>query len=196
MINSDNIAVLFDQVFFDTKDRLFSYIRKFVPEKMEAEDILQQCYLKLWENRHQLRDQDHVFPLLFTYAKSRVVDLYRREAVKAKYLQSQYLAEEPAIHPNEQIDSKEYKRLLTQAIDKLPARSKEVFLLKKEYGLTYTQIAEQLNVTTSAVENHMSRALKLLRKELQGNTHLGIYLVLLSNIYDVIPITLPFAPVG
>lgn len=172
---------LFEHIFFSTKSRLFSYIRKFLSERMDAEDIFQQCYLKLWENIDQVEVSDDALPLLFTYAKHLVADYYRKEAVKTNFLLAQQSAAPASQFPNEHIDIKEYRQLLKRALDKLPEISRKVFILKREHGLSYAQIAQQLSVTPSAVENHMSRALKVLKKEFGSGLNVYVFLYLLQS---------------
>lgn len=179
--NGGNADFLFEHIFFSTKSRLFTYIRKFLTERTEAEDIFQQCYLKLWENIDQVEISDDALPLLFTYAKNLIADYYRKEAIKTRFLLDQKQKFQEPQYSNESIDIKEYKRLVKLALDKLPEISKKVFLLKREHGLSYNQIAQQLSVTPSSVENHMSRALRFLRKELGNRPNLYVYLLLMQS---------------
>ena len=71
----------------------------------------------------------------------------------------------------------EYKELsdkLEEAIGRLPSRQREVYVLHKKKGLKYSEIAEQLKISVNTVENHMSRALSAIRKQLTDHTLLAV----------------------
>ena len=73
---------------------------------------------------------------------------------------------EPAEHADSQVQANELQAAVTQAIADLPPRTREVFVMSRERGLRYSEIAEQLGVSVKAVEANMSRALRILRERL------------------------------
>lgn len=182
MLLTQSLHARFETIFFSTKDRLFSYIRKFTPDQAQAEDILQQAYLKLWENLEQVASDEAILPLLCTYAKHLLIDTFRKAARQKKYQAAMQQAPAPRCHADEQLYVKEYQALLRQAVDKLPPQNRLVYTLKREQGLSLSQIAVRLQISTSTVEGHMNKALKFLKKELKGSITFTLYLSILEQL--------------
>lgn len=180
-IFEQSLYLEFELIFFSTKDKLFFFIKKYVQEKMQAEDILQQCYMKLWEQMEVVSEKENVLPLLFTYAKNLIVDHSRKEARRQLYLADLYRTA-PADYEDNDLEIKEYKKLIRTTITKLPDISKKIFELNREYGLSYSQIAETMNLSTNTVRYHMSKTINFLKKELSNNPNMYIYLFILENI--------------
>ncbi|HVI43510.1 MAG TPA: sigma-70 family RNA polymerase sigma factor [Chitinophaga sp.] len=183
MLFNQSMYDRFELIFFTTKDRLFSFIFKFTRNQHQAEDIMQCTYLKLWENINSTSDDTEALPLLCTYAKNLMIDTFRKEAQQRKYIA--YLQENTTLPDSpivEQLSTKEYKSMLMRAVERLPPQSRLVYKLKREDGLSLSQIATQLEISTSTVEGHMNKALKLLKKELKGNISLSLYIVLLERL--------------
>lgn len=169
----------FETIFFSTKDKLFFFIKKYVREKMQAEDILQQCYFKLWEQMSHVTNKDNVMPLLYTFAKNLIVDYSRKEARRLTYM-NEVTKTSAGFEEEKSLEIKEYTHIIKNTLDKLPFISKKIFMLNREDGLSYGQIAEELDIPTSTVRYHMSKALSFLRKELSDYPNLYIYLFILQ----------------
>ncbi|MBO9683523.1 MAG: sigma-70 family RNA polymerase sigma factor, partial [Flavisolibacter sp.] len=132
-----------------------------------CEDILQEAYVRFWNNMEKVKDDDTAIFLLKRYTRNLFLDemrkLSRRESLLANLDMDATAAsaEELAIE-------KERYTTIQAAIEKLPAQQKRIFRMHKEQALSYRQISEQLGVTTGTIETQMNRALKFLRKELAG----------------------------
>lgn len=176
-----HVYLEFEAIFFSTKDKLFFFILKYVRKKMQAEDILQQCYIKLWEHMDEVSDKENALPLLFTYAKNLIVDFSRKEARQQLYIAdiSKTSSEE---YTDNELEVKEYTSLIRKAINKLPEISKQIFVLNRENGLSYNQIAKTMNLPASTVRYHMSKTLSFLKKELGNHPNIYLYLLILEQL--------------
>lgn len=179
--NGDMLA--FDSVYKLYSHKLFSFVFKILKNEAEADDIVQEVFVKIWELRGKLSDYKLLNSYIFTIAYNNSIDLIRKRINNNKYLE--HLKRSSVINvtpPN--ISEIEFQELTTQVeklIANLPERQKQVYFLHREEGLTYPEIAEQLGISKNTVENHMVKALKYLRRNMDNSllTHaLFVYLFL------------------
>lgn len=131
-----------------------------------AEEMAQDVFLELWRRRDQLPDGSSLPGYLMQAARNRALNHLRHLQVQKK---SQVFVEalnEPVEEANADAEANELEVAIRDAIDALPPRTREVFLLSRERNLKYSEIAEQLGVSVKAVEANMSRALRQLREKL------------------------------
>lgn len=145
-------------------------IRRFIFFKTQdidkAEDILQETFVKLWDNCGRV-EFDKVKSYLYTVASNMFLNLVKHEKVVHKHQQSirhQHTNESPEFIMLE----KEFMEKLQRTIDSLPEKQREVFLLNRIEKKTYKEIAAQLGISVKAVEKRMHSALLVLRADI-GN---------------------------
>ncbi len=177
--NGDMLA--FDTVYELYSHKLFSFIFKILKNKAETDDIVQEVFVKIWESRHKLNDYKLLNSYIFTIAYNNSIDLIRKRINNTKYLEHLKNSTVISVTPNA-ISQIEFNELNTQAeklIADLPDRQKQVYLLHREEGLTYPEIAEQLGISKNTVEIHMVKALKYLRQNMDNSLLLNILYVYL-----------------
>jgi RNA polymerase sigma-70 factor, ECF subfamily len=165
-IKADNMFA-FDALFKKYSKRIFKFGYSILKSTEESENLIQDVFLNLWENRHKVEHDSSIKSYVFTITYNTAISVLRKKAREEKffeYLKSlQELHEEPVIA---EIEFNELSDKLDGIINKLPQRQKEVYQLHKIEGLTYKQIAERLNISVNTIENHMATALKTIRKNL------------------------------
>lgn len=169
-----NIA-LFESIFYNTKDRLYSFTWNILRNTTSTQDCLQQCYLKLWEVFDKIDTQKDVMPLLYTYARNLVTD-HLRKYEREQLVESHFHLEEKMVDASSTdhyIDNRENERRLEAMINSMPARRKEVFRMVRMAGHSYTETARQLNISVSTVEKHMHEAYKYLSGELSATVFIA-----------------------
>jgi RNA polymerase sigma factor (sigma-70 family) len=144
--------------------RLRRFVRGRVATREDAEDVIQDAYLRVlrYSAEHVVESQER---LLFSAVKNLVVDSRRRRSVRVRTA-TDYAVLEACTQSWPDADEVLYasQRLnkVELAIAQLPPRCREVFLLNRLDGLSYTQVASHLGISVSAVEKHMARACLLL----------------------------------
>ncbi len=137
-------------------------------DREQAEDIVQEAFVKLWDNCDQVMPEK-AKSYLYTVANNLSISVKRHEQVKMKhaditmYQQKSASAESPEFLLLE----KEYMQRLESAISKLPDRQREVYLLNRIEKKTYKEIAEVSNVSVKAIEKLMHKALAKIRLSLE-----------------------------
>ena len=132
----------------------------------QAEDIMQEAFIKLWDNCGKVQI-DKIKSYLFTVASNMFLNAVKHENVVRKHQQhitTQQTNESPEFIMIEQ----EFMEKLDRVINSLPEKQKEVFLLNRIEKKKYKEIAEQLQISVKAVEKRMHAALLVMREEI-GN---------------------------
>jgi RNA polymerase sigma-70 factor (ECF subfamily) len=161
-VQGDEIA--FGQLFRQYKDKLYSFILHLSGSATIAEDVLQDVFLKIWRDRHQLTNIDNFNAYLYRMAQNTAINVLRRQSREALLLTEVQRLAPHGVQGDELLAAKEVRTALQQAINNLPPQQRKVYQLGKEQGLTYEQIAVSLGISTSTVRNHMVQALKTIRE--------------------------------
>ncbi|MDX9883338.1 MAG: RNA polymerase sigma-70 factor [Prolixibacteraceae bacterium] len=177
--NGDMLA--FDTVYERYSHKLFSFVFRILKNKSEAEDIVQEVFVKIWEARETLGDHKLLNSYIFTIAYNSSIDLIRKRINNDKYLEHLKNSSVTQFTPSSvsQVEYNELNRRVEQLIANLPERQKQVYLLHREQGLTYPEIAQKLGISKNTVENHMAKALKYLRQNIDDSLLFGLLFVYL-----------------
>lgn len=127
-----------------------------------AEDVVQECFMKLWEKLQQGTEVDNRRAYLYMTVRNRCLDHLRRKGITTESLKP-YDTYGIIDDDDAQERSQTEARLWT-AIDSLPPKCREVFILSKRDGLKYEEIAEELGLSVNTVRNQISKALKMLKE--------------------------------
>lgn len=146
-------------------DQLCHFLNFYTQDITVIEDVLQEVYLKLWENRDEIEIQ-YIKTYLFHAAKNRVLNHLRDEQNRHYLLENWFNQQQQEKQGKECYDIEQFTTLLYKAIDQLPEKCREIFLLSRQEKLTYKQIAEKLDISVKTVEAQMGIALKRIREAL------------------------------
>jgi RNA polymerase sigma-70 factor (ECF subfamily) len=162
----------FETLFFTYYNRLCKYAWKYVRSKQGAKGIVQDVFADVWQNRSGLDETKNIEGFLFALIKNRALDVIKHQKIVEKYEREIFAVQEGWNHTAEQHHRPTAETFINEdvrhAIEELPPRARQIFLLNREEGLTYKEIAAYLDISVKTVESQMSRVLKLLRKSL-GN---------------------------
>lgn len=146
-----------------------SFVQRFVRSPDVAEELVQDIFFKLWSKREQLSDIESFRTYLYRAARNQALNWLRRQKLERRW-QEEHGGEDDAPTPHladEEASEQEVAAAVQEAIQRLPPRCREVFLLSRDGGLTYAEIARTLDISVKTVETQMGRALKALRLALQ-----------------------------
>lgn len=146
-------------------DQLCHFLNFYTQDITIIEDVLQEVYLKLWENRDEIEIQ-YIKTYLFHAAKNRVLNHLRDEQNRHYLLENWFNQQQQEKQGKECYDLEQFTTLLYKAIEQLPEKCQEIFLLSRQEKLTYKQIAEKLDISVKTVEAQMGIALKRIRDTL------------------------------
>ncbi|GBF17989.1 MULTISPECIES: RNA polymerase sigma factor [Arenibacter] len=168
---------VFKIVFEKLYGPLLAYTKTLTNNQEQAKDIVQNCFITLWQKRPDLLESPTLKSFLFTSAYNSFIDLYRKNQRKNKILDDlKYsMAKESIIEEDTNVDLK-IKKLL-RIISELPPKCKEILILNKRDGLKYKEIALILNVSEKTVESQMRIAFKKIREEFKNDKQFFIVII-------------------
>lgn len=178
----------FEFLFKTYYPRLRGYAIRFVEDEETARDIIQECFLRFWEKR-QLLSAVSVTSLLFAMVRNGCLNYLKHLAIVEKH-RLEYLSradgEERLYYADFALDA-EHKLLYTElqeqigyVMNQLSDRSREVFILSRFKGFKNREIAEQLSISTTAVEKHIAKALLSFSKHFKDKYPVDIYIVIVA----------------
>ena len=163
--NPAAIEELFDHYY----PRLYHFSKSFLKLDEGIDDILQEVFIKIWQNRKSIKNfetfNSYVFTitrnLLLNELRSRLNNQKIRDNILKASLAEEYL-------PFEELDYLELKSKIEAVIEELPSKQKEIFKLSRIEGLSHKEIAEKLNISTKTVEYHISQSISILKAKLES----------------------------
>lgn len=161
----------FDCIFNKYSGNLYAFGLKYFRSKVEAEELVQSVFLKVWENHKNLRKESSFKSYLFTIAYNDICKLFRKRNYRQKFIDDTLYENSHASYDVE--DSLHYQSVLDRVreiVDELPEKQRTIFLKSREEGKTTKEIAEEVGLSPGTVDNYISEALKFLNKKLNKET--------------------------
>ena len=166
--------------------RIQAFSVQFVYDKDEAENLAQEALLYLWQNRESVDSINGIQSFLYTYAKSKCLNMIRHNKVKDKFKSDVLNQKERELDIEilnsiqfDTLELTELERIIHESINELPLKTREVFIKKRFENKKNAEIAEEMQVTLKAVEAHMTKALKILKTKLSD--YLFLLFILICN---------------
>lgn len=156
------------------------YAQSIVHDRDEVEEIVQSFFVKLWERKATLDINTSVKNYLFSAVKNHCFNYIKHQKIKLKHQDYTLQHAEQPIDATDYCMETELMEKIEASIEALSPRRREIFLLSRNKGLKYREIAEELGISIKTVETQMGQALKELREKLESYRQLFIGLVLFS----------------
>ncbi|WPU96329.1 RNA polymerase sigma-70 factor [Mucilaginibacter sabulilitoris] len=159
-------------------DKLFTVAMHRLNDEHEAEEVVQEVFLSLWQRRASVQLTHSINTYLSVAVKYRIINHLDKQYRKKQHIEhltiSSPLGEDST---NRWLSEKELRAQLEQSISQLPEKCRIVFLLSRDEHKTNAQIAAELNIAEKTVEAHMTKALSTLRQSLNLSVPILIYLL-------------------
>jgi RNA polymerase sigma-70 factor (family 1) len=157
---------------------LCKYAYSFLNDKDEAEEVVQSSFISLWEKRDAIAIQSSFKSYLYRMVRNACLNAIKHQRVKKSYADQEKIDGEPVHNSvSEAVLSTELEAKILKAIQALPEQCRLVFQLSRFEELKYQEIADQLSISVKTVENHMGKALKIMREELKEYLPLAMALI-------------------
>ena len=171
----------FEQVFKTHYKNLHAYAFTMLKDQDEAEEMVQQVFFKLWERSEHLSFSGSIAAYLYRAVHNESLNFIKHQKVKAGHqLHVAYSMKNKSEQAQSKMIRKELENKFREALNELPEQCRTVFQLSRFEDMKYREIADKLDISVKTVENHMGKALKLLRTKLVD--FLPLLLILLSKL--------------
>lgn len=158
-------GLAFEKIYDHYYDRIHLFVLKFVKSSQLAEDLTQEIFIKIWEDRSQLNEKESFRAWLFVIARNHTLNFLKkasRELVGVGEIVRNYQYQGNPVE--EQLLEKEYLKKVQEVLDSLPERTREVFRLCREEDKSYDEVTEILGISRNAVKKHMVRSNKVFKE--------------------------------
>ncbi len=160
---------VFNQLFNFYSQKLFYFAKGYLKSEKEAEEIVQETFLKIWERRHHLDPElsinAYLFKIAFNFIQKHLIKNVKEQEFKHD------LANDLVSFDNHSSNLLNYNSLLehiNHLIEELPPRQREIIILRKLENYSLHEISEQLSLSIKTVEAHLTAALKFLKERLKS----------------------------
>jgi RNA polymerase sigma-70 factor (ECF subfamily) len=157
----------FEQVFKTHFKRLHAYAFTILRDEVEAEEMVQQVFFKLWDRNENLSLTGSVSAYLYRAVHNESLNYLKHQKVRSTHqLHIAYSMKNEVEHPAKKILTGELEKKIHSALNELPEQCRTIFQMSRFDELKYREIADKLGISVKTVENQMGKALKLLREKL------------------------------
>lgn len=157
-----NAQSYFSKQFYTYYRPLCLYALRFLEDTDAVGDVVQETFAKLWEKRDTLDEITSIKSYLYTAVRNNCLMILRS---RKEFDDVEELQITDGNSEEDRIARAELEAQLWKLIDELPEKRRKIFLMAKRDGLSYKEIAEETGLAVKTIENHISRALKSLRKK-------------------------------
>lgn len=154
----------FALIFHHYRQKIYSYACHLSGSSAQADELVQDVFLKVWLHRDKIPHVLRFDNWLFTIARNQVFDMLKGMAKEASLRRQMERLQAPPINPVEdRMLSRENEEQLQKALDQLSPRQKLIFTLSRHQGMKHEEIASQLHISRHTVKTHLVQALRTLR---------------------------------
>ncbi len=157
----------FELIFNAYKEKLYYFSLSYLHSSIETEEIIQNVFISLWENRQDIKEHGALKSFLYKITVNHIYNFFKHQAVHHKYMNHVSLMN--AIeddHSQQTIFYNDLKEIIDTLINDLPIRQQMIFKLSRHEGLSHTEIAHRLGLSVRSVENQIYRAIKYIKENL------------------------------
>jgi RNA polymerase sigma-70 factor (ECF subfamily) len=155
----------FNALYKEYSGRLYRFALRYLKSEAEAEELVQEVFAIIWEKRSDLKEELSFKSFLFTIAFNIIRKHFRTKAYLSEYIKTA-IADDQDMQTSNLITYNSLYQFITELINQLPKRRKEIFIKSRIEGLDSNEIAEKLKISHKTVENQLTDALKFIRTSL------------------------------
>ncbi|SKB46298.1 RNA polymerase sigma factor [Macellibacteroides fermentans] len=181
----DGNEKVFEQIVREYWPRMFKFALIYTQNNETSQELVQDTFLVLWNNRAVLKDNTNLITYLMVVLRNKCLNLLEQTRIRKLYIEeiddetiyqraNLYVLQDEA---SQIVESEDLHKAIERALSKVPEKTREVFMLSRYDGLKNQQIAETKNISQKTVEYHISKALQILKEELPQDYWIWIFLI-------------------
>jgi RNA polymerase sigma-70 factor (ECF subfamily) len=173
MLKKDKIEA-FNQLFYTYSSKLYHFGYGYLKSKEDAEEMVQEIFSKIWDNRLKIKEEYQFRSYLFSIAFNYIKKYFRSKALIKKYAEYNSSPRMETDETAEEVNYTSLKAIVDRLVDQMPEKRKAVFIKSRFEGKNAKEISDEMNISQSTVENHLNQALKFLRQHLNDDNLAGM----------------------
>lgn len=155
------------ELYADYYEYLVKSVYRMVPDQSTAEDLAQEVFFEIWKKREQLEFRTSVGAYLRRAVTNRALNYIRAKKMNFEGEDAALQLRSTEINSAKKLEIDDLQQLINKSIDELPEKCRIVFSMSRFEEMKYAEIAESLGISIKTVENHISKALKLLKSKVK-----------------------------
>lgn len=168
----------FREIYERYQGMVFLFAFRLTKSKDTADDVVQELFAKIWEQRQSIRIEKNFEGYLRTITRNLIMDFFRKAArsreLQAKLIQNMQSLQQTHV---EELIERELRRLHQQAIERLSPQRKKVYLLSREEEMSYDEIASHLGISKHTVRNQIASSIKSIREYLASHSEFAFVIL-------------------
>lgn len=175
LIQKDN-KIAFYNLYERYCRRLHGFVLRYIKQEEDAEEIVQEVFVKIWESRNKIDAYSSFESFLFTIAYNTTISLLRKRTNEKKYLEHIKSLQQFSNSPNliDEVYFNELNDRVQSLLNELTLRQKEIFQLSREEGLTHDEIAKKLDISVNTVKKHIANTLAFLKQQIDSSMTINL----------------------
>lgn len=171
----------FDALYEKYCKRIFAFIIRYVKFEADAEEIVQEVFLKIWENRSKIDVYSSFESYIFTISYNSTISLLRKRVSEKKYIERLKTLQvtDSAFELTDEVYYNELNSRIQSLLTELTPRQKEIFMLSRKDGLTHEEIAKKLGISSNTVKNHIVTTLNFLKSKIDNGLIINAFFIYL-----------------
>lgn len=147
---------------------LVAYAQRLLGDVASAEDVVQHAFVRLWESKNPIPNGDDARALLYRVVRNLALNELRRDRIRNDWASDQWSDEPESVATSDLVERMELRAAIEAAVDQLPPRRREIFILSRFHELSNDEIANILTVSPQTVANQLVAAMRTLRHLLRS----------------------------
>jgi RNA polymerase sigma-70 factor (ECF subfamily) len=164
----------FNRIFYAYSSKLYHFAYGYLKSKEDAEEMVQEIFSKIWDKRADIKEEFEFRSYLFSIAFNYIKKYFRSKALINKYTEFATINNLESEQIQEDVNYVSLKLRVDQLVNQMPEKRKTVFFKSRVEGKNSKEIAVEMNISPSTVENHLNQALKFLRLHLKDENLAGL----------------------
>ena len=164
----------FNRIFYAYSSKLYHFAYGYLKSKEDAEEMVQEIFSKIWDKRTDIKEEYEFRSYLFSIAFNYIKKYFRSKALINKYTEFAAINDLESEQIQEDVNYASLKSRVDQLVGQMPEKRKVVFFKSRIEGKNSKEIAVEMNISPSTVENHLNQALRFLRQHLKDENLAGL----------------------
>ena len=164
----------FNRIFYAYSSKLYHFAYGYLKSKEDAEEMVQEIFSKIWDKRADIKEEYEFRSYLFSIAFNYIKKHFRSKALINKYTEFATTNNLESEQIEEDVNYASLKIRVDQLVDQMPEKRKAVFFKSRVEGKNSKEIAAEMNISPSTVENHLNQALRFLKLHLKDENLAGL----------------------
>jgi RNA polymerase sigma-70 factor (ECF subfamily) len=157
-------SAAFNEIYHKYRQKIYGYAYHFTRCREEAEELTQDTFVRLWENREKINPEKNFDAFLYTLIRNNFLTVLRKKAREKAYSNENLRHEQSFNTIEDELNAKESKQIALEAIASLSPQVKKIYLMSRNDHHTHEEISKLMGISKNTVNNHLKKSLGIMRK--------------------------------